>query len=87
MSYCEKVIQAGPGGMRDVVNEALAACADDLAPIIEKWYGERGEDLIFLTASMEMAVPNLKQMMGEKGRELTDSIVRHTTAMLTTLNQ
>ena len=84
MSYCEKVIQAGPGGMKDVVNEALAACADDLAPIIEKWYGE---DLVFLTASMELAVPNLKQMMGEKGRELTDSIVRHTTAMLTTLNQ
>lgn len=84
MSYCEKVIQAGPGGMKDVVNEALAACADDLAPIIEKRYGE---DLVFLTVSMELAVPNLKQMLGEKGRELTDFIVRNTTAALAVLDQ
>ncbi len=73
--------------MKDAVNEALAACAADLAPIIEKWYGEHGEDLVFLTVSMELAVPNLKQMMGEKGRELTDSIVRKTTATLAVLDQ
>lgn len=78
MPYVAEVLKAGPGGMVDVQNAAMAAVASDLDDLINKYYSM---DWYLVAAGMELTAKALKSHLDPLSLKLEESLVRRCVSM------
>ena len=78
--YVVEVLKAGPDGMVDVQNAALATLASDLDDLINKYYSM---DWHLVAAAMEVTAATLKSHLEPPALMLEERLVKRVTSMST----